>query len=117
VASEIATQTSFRARCRIMCPGVSLVAIPNGGKRSQWAAMQAKREGLATGFPDMMALAPGKVAFLEFKSDKGRLNDNQSEWLDRLKGMGWPCGVFRDADVAVEFLRDNGFPFVGSVFA
>lgn len=115
--SEIQIQTLFRSRCRIMCPGVSLVAIPNAAKRTQWAAQRAKREGLATGFPDMMAIAPGKVAFLEFKSAKGRLSDNQGEWLDRLHGYGFPCGVFRDADVAVDFLREHGFPFIGRIAA
>jgi hypothetical protein len=115
--SEIAIQTLFRSRCRIMCPGVSLVAIPNAAKRTQWAAQRAKREGLATGFPDMMALAPGKVAFIEFKSDAGRLSDNQSEWIERLIGMGFPCGVFRDADAAVDFLRQHGFPFIGRIAA
>jgi hypothetical protein len=97
---------------------VSLVAVPNAAKRSQWAAQRAKREGLATGFPDMMALAPGgKAAFLEFKAPKGVLSDNQGDWLDRLHGMGFPCGVFRDADAAVEFLRSNGFPFIGRIAA
>lgn len=115
--SEIQIQTLFRSRCRILCPAVSIIAIPNAGKRSQWEAQRAKREGLATGFPDIMALAPGKVAFIEFKSAKGRLSDNQGEWLDRLHGMGFPCGVFRDADEAVEFLRSNGFPFIGRLAA
>ena len=115
--SELAIVTLFRSRCRILCPGVCLVAIPNAAKRTQWAAQRAKREGLATGFPDMMALAPGKIAFLEFKSSDGRLSDNQSEWIERLISMGFPCGVFRDADKAVEFLREHGFPFIGMLAA
>jgi hypothetical protein len=118
VASELEIQTLFRSRCRILCPAVSVVAVPNAAKRSQWAAQRAKREGLATGFPDMMALAPGaKAAFIEFKSAKGRLSESQSEWIERLQGMGFPCGVFRDADDAVEFLREQGFPFVGRIAA
>ena len=111
--TEITIQTLFRSRCRILCPGVCLVAVPNGAKRSQWEAQRAKREGLAAGFPDMIAMSRGKVAFLEFKSPKGKLKPSQEEWLDRLHGMGFPCGVFRDADVAVEFLRGEGFPFIG----
>ena len=110
--SEIVIQTTFRARCHIQCPGVLLVAVPNAGKRTQWAAAQAKREGLAKGFPDMMAIAPGKVAFLEFKSAKGKVSDSQGEWLQRLDEYGFPCGVFRDADDAVAFLRLHGFPFL-----
>lgn len=115
--SEIKIQTLFRSRCRMLCPAVSIIAIPNAAKRTQWAAQRAKREGLATGFPDLMALAPSKVAFLEMKSAKGRLSDNQADWLDRLHGMGFPCGVFRDPDKAIQFLRDHGFPFIGRISA
>lgn len=112
--SEIAIQTRFRSRVRIMCPGVSLVAIPNAAKRGQKAMNQARREGAAWGFPDMMALGPaGKVAFLEFKSAKGKLSDNQADWLAALERMGFPCGVFRTAEGALEFLRIHGFPFIG----
>jgi hypothetical protein len=115
--SEIELVTLFRSRCRIMCPRVSIVAVPNAAKRTQWAAQRAKREGMQTGFPDLMALAPGLIAFLEFKTAKGKLSDNQAEWLDRLHEMRFPCGVFRDADAAVEFLRAQGFPFIASFFA
>lgn len=116
--SEIAIQTLFRSRMRIMAPGVSIIAVPNAAKRTQWAAQRAKREGLAKGFVDLIALAPGgKVAFLEMKTAKGRVSESQSEWQERLIGMGFPCGVFRDADTAVEFLRANGFPFIGRIAA
>lgn len=112
--SEITIQTLFRSRCRILCPGVSIVAIPNGGKRTQWAGMRAKREGMAAGFPDVLCFwrGPG-IAAIEFKSAKGRLSDNQAEWLDRLTDMGIPATVSRDADHAVEFLREAGAPFIG----
>jgi hypothetical protein len=114
VASEIQIQTLFRSRCRIQCPAVSIVAVPNGGKRGQKALNQARREGAAWGFPDVMALAPGKVAFLEFKAEKGKLSENQGEWQERLDRMGFPVGVFRDPDAALAFLRANGFPFMGA---
>lgn len=118
MASEIAIQTLFRSRMRILAPAVSIVAVPNAGKRTRWAAQQVRREGLAKGFVDLIALAPeGKIAFLEMKAAKGRLTESQSEWQERLARMGFPVGVFRDADAAVEFLRTNGFPFIGSVFA
>lgn len=116
--SEIGIQTLFRARMRILAPAVALVAIPNGAKRSQWQAMQAKREGLATGFPDMLCFWKGPgIAAIEFKSSKGRLSDNQAEWLDRLSALGIPATVSRDADHAVEFLRSCGAPFIGRVSA
>jgi ABC-type Fe3+-hydroxamate transport system substrate-binding protein len=112
--SEIATQTLFRSR--ILCPAVAIVAVPNASKRTQWAAQQAKREGLATGFPDLICLWKGPgVAAIEFKSEKGKLSDNQAEWIERLIDMGIPCIVSRDADEAVEWLRELGAPFIGRV--
>lgn len=115
--SEIVIVTQLRARARILCPGVHIVAVPNAAKRTVWAARRAKREGMATGFPDLMAIAPGKIAFLEMKTANGRVSVSQGEWLDRLHAMGFPCGVFRDADSAIAFLQREGFPFIGSIAA
>lgn len=112
--SEIQIVGLFRSRCRILCPAVSIVAIPNAAKRTQWAAMQAKREGMASGFPDILCFWKGPgIAAIEFKAAKGKVGDNQAEWLDRLAEMGIPATVSRDADHAVEFLRSAGAPFVG----
>lgn len=112
--SEIVIQTLFRSRCRILCPAVSIIAIPNAAKRTQWAAQRAKREGLATGFPDVLCFWKGPgIAAIEFKSAKGRLSDSQTEWLDRLTEIGIPATVSRDPDHAIEFLRAAGAPFIG----
>ncbi|MFS0736951.1 VRR-NUC domain-containing protein [Sphingomonas sp. 1P06PA] len=115
--SEIVIQTQFRGRARMLCPRVHIVAIPNAAKRTRWAAQQAKREGMATGFPDVMCIWPGGIAFVEFKSAKGRLSDNQSEWLDRLTALGFPATVSRDPDHALAFLRSAGAPFIGEIAA
>jgi hypothetical protein len=112
--TEIEIVTLFRSRCKIMCPGVSIVAVPNAGKRTRWAAMNAKREGMASGFPDIIALWKGPgVAAIEFKTKIGRISDNQAEWLDRLRNMGIPATISRDPDHAIEFLRSHGAPFIG----
>ncbi len=111
-ASEIAIQTLFRSRARIQCPRVRIVAIPNGGKRGQRALNMAMREGMALGFPDIMCLVDGMVAFIEFKAPKGRISDNQFDWLEWLQGAGYPVTVSYDADHALQFLREAGFPFL-----
>lgn len=112
--SEIAIVTLFRSRCRILCPAVSIVAVPNAAKRTQWAAQRAKREGMATGFPDILCFWKGPgIAAIEFKTAKGKLSVSQEEWLDKLTEIGIPCTVSRDADHAVEFLRSAGAPFIG----
>lgn len=108
-ASEIEIQTGFRNQMRILAPHVMLVAIPNAGKRTQWAARQVKREGMVTGFPDMMALHDGRAAFLEFKARTGTVSDAQIECLNRLAARDFAVGVFRSADTAISWLRGNGF--------
>jgi hypothetical protein len=108
---EIDIQAGFRARLRYVAPAVSCVAIPNAAKRSQWAAMQAKREGMSAGFPDVMCLwAGGGVCFIEFKAAKGRINDNQNDWLARLDRWGFVVGVARSIDDAIAILRTAGAP-------
>jgi hypothetical protein len=105
-------------RGRIMAPGVSIVAVPNAAKRTQWAAQRAKREGMAAGFPDILCFWKGPgVAAIEFKAHAGKLSANQIEWLDRLTEIGIPATVSRDADHAVEFLRQAGAPFIGRIAA
>lgn len=113
--SELAIQTKFRSRARILCPAVAIVAIPNAAKRGQKALNQARREGAAWGFPDMLCFwRGGHVAAIEFKSASGKLSDNQTEWLDRLNGMGIPATVVRDPDAAIDFLRRAGAPFISA---
>ncbi len=111
--SEIAIVTLFRSRCRIMCPGVSLVAIPNAAKRTQWAAQRAKREGMRVGACDMLAIWPGGgIAWIEFKTVDGRVSDSQAEFLDLLERYGHKGTVARSADEALAFLADCGAPFI-----
>lgn len=111
--TEFEIQSGFRNRLRYVAPQVSMVAIPNAAKRTVWAARQAKLEGLATGFPDCMCLAPGGlVAFLEFKAAKGRLTDNQAEWIERLDRWGFPVAVVRSVEAALDVLRGAGFPIM-----
>lgn len=112
-------QVRLRSRMRILAPTVRLVATPNAGKRTAWAAIKAKNEGMSAGFPDLNALwhcgrgemaEPG-IAFLELKDRNGALKQEQVDWLNWLHLAGFPCGCFRSADTAIEFLRRHGAPF------
>jgi hypothetical protein len=113
--SELAIQTLFRSRVQIQCPGVFVVAVPNAAKRGPAAIRQAKREGLATGFPDVICLWRERgVAAIEFKDAKGKCSLNQVEWLQRLNDIGIPACVSRDPDHALDFLRQCGAPFLNA---
>lgn len=116
---ELAIQVRLRARLRMLAPGVRLVATPNAGKRTAWAAMKAKAEGMAAGWPDVTVLwsngmgvnpVPG-IAFLELKARDGSLSVPQIDTLNFLHNAGFPCGCFRSVDTAIEFLRRHGAPF------
>lgn len=111
---EIGIQVRFRNRVKNLAPAVRLFAIPNAGKRTAWAAMQAKREGMTSGFPDVGALWDGGGAFLEFKTRTGTLSLEQIAWLNWLHQAGHPCGVFRSAETAIAFLRSQGAPFLAA---
>lgn len=109
---ESALRVRFRARLHIAAPEIVVVGIPNAAKRGQRAMNQARREGAKWGFPDDLVLWPGGVAFVEWKTDKGKLDARQVEWLARLSGMGFPAIVGRDPDQVIAWLRSLGAPFL-----
>ena len=109
-ASELERVSAFRRAMRQRAPLCRVVAVPNAGARGQKALNQAKREGAAWGFPDLMVLHAGRVAFIEMKNGKGKPADHQVEWLNYLQEAGFPCGVFRTARAACNFLASAGFP-------
>jgi hypothetical protein len=49
----------------------------------------------AAGFPDCCLAKPGRLIFIELKSEKGKLSDKQREWLDVLEAAGAETYVFR----------------------
>lgn len=111
-------QLAFLNAARMLCPGVATFAVPNGGKRSQWAAMKAKREGMKAGVLDLVCTWPGGgVAFLEFKDGSSMPDANQRERLNLLTRQRHHCGVFRQERSALEFLRSCGAPFIGRIAA
>jgi hypothetical protein len=109
--SELQIQAGFRARLRYIAPSVSCVAIPNAAKRTQWAAMRAKQEGLVAGAPDVICIWPGGgICWIEFKAARGKLTPNQVDFHDKLERFGHRVAVARSIDEAVAFLKACGAP-------
>lgn len=109
-ASELARVVAFRKAMRNRAPACRVVAIPNAAARGQKALNQVRAEGAAWGFPDLMVLHAGRVALIEFKNGTSKPSDHQTEWLNYLHASGFPCGVFRTARAACNFLASVGFP-------
>lgn len=107
---ELSIQVRFRSRARMVMPRVRIVAVPNAGKRGMKAIAKVKAEGMSKGFPDTICLWPGTTAFIEFKPRDGHLEPEQIDWLNWLHAGGYPCGMFRSVDTAIDFLLAHGAP-------
>ncbi len=46
-------------------------------------------QGTPKGFPDLCLALDGVVLFVELKSEKGRLSDDQKDWLCHTNGAVW----------------------------
>lgn len=116
--NEEQIQALFIGRLRNVAPRIRVVASLNGVRTSRSQALKAKRTGMSKGFPDTQCLAGGGLcAFIEFKAKDGSLSDEQTAWLNFLHGCGFPVAVCRHPDTAIEWLRTQGFPFMGRLAA
>ena len=121
ILSEHDMQAEFFYRIRILEkeePILKLLhAVPN---QAAWKnAKKYTEEGMRKGWPD--CAFPVKSAcgsfhslYIEFKTDKGRLTEEQVDYLNLLTENGAMCVVCRDAEIAVElvmeYLKETGEP-------
>ena len=88
-----------------------LHAIPNGGQRHIAVAMKLKAEGVKKGVFDLFLPYPvGRYhgLYIEVKSEKGTLTDEQKEFKLFAEGWGYAVAVIRSpqefVDVMVKYL-------------
>jgi hypothetical protein len=87
----------------------SLYHTPNGGKRNVIEAARLKKEGVKSGTPDLcLPLNNGRYGalYIEVKTQKGRLSDNQRQWIDLLNRQGNLAIVCRSLDEARAAIMD-----------
>ena len=80
-----------------------MFAIPNGGQRNIVTATKLKAEGVKSGVPDIFLAYPSSQAhglFIEMKSPKGKVSENQCEWIGALSASGYMCVVCYSFDEA-----------------
>lgn len=85
---------------------IAFFAVPNGGKRGKSAQVQAKREGIQSGVPDVVILLPGgRAIFVEMKRRKnGRVTPEQKKWIKLLRNLGFTAEVCKGSDEAIAFI-------------
>ncbi|MEA4869921.1 MAG: VRR-NUC domain-containing protein [Christensenella sp.] len=93
---------------------VLMFHIPNGGTRDVIEAKHLKDQGVKSGVPDIfIPSARGEYhgMFIEMKSEKGRVSDQQQNWVDRLSDEGYltvVCYGFEQAKDEIERYLQKG---------
>ena len=94
-------QYPYMAKC--------LFAIPNGGARHIGTAIKLKAEGVTAGVSDLFLMIPtasGKHGlFLEMKTDVGKLQQNQIDFLNLAESMGYEAKVAYGFEEGVEIIK------------
>jgi hypothetical protein len=76
--------------------------IPNGGSRDKREAARLKWQGVEAGAPDLFVIwsdgPEPRVLFIECKTEKGRLSDEQKAWREDATRYGHDYLVARSLD-------------------
>ncbi len=81
--------------------GTLVAAIPNARAHGQ--------AGLTKGLPDLIIMAPGlPVAFIELKTDSGRIRDEQIAFGESCKALGVQHAITRGRDEPIDLLERWG---------
>ena len=87
-----------------------MFAIPNGGKRSKFAAARLKLEGVKSGVPDLMLPVARQNChglFIEMKRIKdGSLSKNQKDFIAELRAQGYKVEVAEGFEKAKQIIID-----------
>lgn len=81
-------------------------AIPNAARRSFALAAKMKAEGLRAGVADVAVMMPyGRMGWLELKSERGTMSDEQYGFQAICNRFEHPHAVIRSYDQGTEILQ------------
>lgn len=93
---------SILRQLEIRLPGAVVHHSPNEfpgkGPMVASAIAKAKKNGMVVGFPDLIVIWQGQVAFIEVKAPGGRLSPGQIKTEGRLNANGFVLHVITDPD-------------------
>jgi VRR-NUC domain len=87
----------------------TIFAIPNGGKRNAFEAMNLKRQGVRSGIPDLFLPVQNSEyngLFIELKVGSNKPHEHQKLWLDQLFRQSFDCIVAYSAMGAFNYIID-----------
>lgn len=85
-----------------------LHAIPNGGSRNKIEAANLKKQGVKSGVLDIhLPVARGMYhsLYIEMKSEKGKVSENQDIWIMGLREEGNKVEVCYSAESAINAIK------------
>ena len=89
---------------------------PNEGKRHISYMVKLKKLGMKSGWPDLQILVDKKYwhkpeeancIYIELKTSKGRLTDNQKTVLKKLENLGQHSTMCRSLDEVLDYLKQK----------
>ena len=90
-------------------PQIVRMSIPNGGLRNATVQNKLINEGLLNGAPDLIfAMEAGRTLWLEMKTRKGVLSDEQRGVKFKLESLGHTWALARSVDEALDILSQHG---------
>lgn len=81
----------------------------NGVKLTKTQAGIAKGQGMLSGVPDLFLPVPRQSfhgLYIEMKSDKGRVTENQEWFLSKTEGLGYKTAICYSASEAIKTIQD-----------
>lgn len=117
VPTERQTQRAIVDMAALCFPSVIVHHSPNQNNKRGWggkiAAINNRKDGVVTGWPDLLFLwGAGNAAFAEIKRP-GRasaVSDAQRGILDKLMNYGFPTAVLTGPETAYQWLYEIGAP-------
>lgn len=83
---------------------------PNEGKRTKAQGGILKSMGMTKGFPDLEIFGPEGPVFIEFKTDKGKQENEQIVVQERLEKLGYEYIIVRDYFTFIDICHEHFGP-------
>jgi len=96
--TEHTTQTAIVKYLDTVLPNSCRVVAVSNNPRNATTGRREKARGMRKGFPDLILISKNGTAFMEVKTDKGRLRKEQVEWAEWLSIWGHEYAVVRSID-------------------
>lgn len=87
--------------------GLCVFAVPNGGSRNLYEAINLKNEGVMAGVSDLILVLNEVVVFLELKTGRNKQQESQKIFEKRIKELGHQYYVVRSLEDVMEVLELN----------